>query len=60
MFDNFQADNNFRLFSNTALILRYSFTSANRNNNNNISSIRFSLDFDTSIVNEQQFYRILH
>ena len=59
LFDNFMVDDSFGVFSSTALTLRCSLTSSDNNNDDDISDIRLHLDFDPSVVNEQQARRIL-
>ncbi|KAH6708906.1 hypothetical protein BKA61DRAFT_696822 [Leptodontidium sp. MPI-SDFR-AT-0119] len=56
LFDNLMRDDSFGVFSSTALMLRCSLTS---NGNNNNDDIPFNLDFDPSVVDEQQARRIL-
>ena len=59
LFDNFIGDDSFGVFSSTVLMLRCSLTSHGNNNSDDISDIRFHLDFDPSVVDEQQARRIL-
>ncbi|KAI8633600.1 hypothetical protein F5Y19DRAFT_414203 [Xylariaceae sp. FL1651] len=58
LFDNFVGDDSFGVFSSTALMLRCPLTN-NGNNNNKADISGFHLDFDPSIISEQQAHRIL-
>ncbi|GFF55149.1 nonribosomal peptide synthetase 8 [Aspergillus udagawae] len=59
LFDKFQGDESFGAFSSTALMLRCSLRSTTDKKHNDISDIRFHLDFDPAVVEEQQARRIL-
>ncbi|KAI9372444.1 hypothetical protein BJX61DRAFT_507131, partial [Aspergillus egyptiacus] len=59
LFDKFQGDEGFGLFSSTALMLRCSLASTPNMKHNGITNVDFHLDFDPEVVEEQQARRIL-
>ncbi|KAI4194390.1 MAG: hypothetical protein LQ350_007785 [Teloschistes chrysophthalmus] len=58
LFNDFEGDQSVGVFSSTALMLRCSLAS-NSNEDDGVDSIRFHLDFDPFVVDEQQAQRIL-